>query len=578
MADAAIQPFYRCNIQNRNTAIAHIWLLLCIFKRMETFKVVIFIMAVLIALSAVADRTKLPYPILMVVAGLVIGFVPQLPDLALDPPVVFLIFLPPLLYDAASKTSVHEMRALIRPISALAISLVFFTTTAVAVTAHYLIAGFTWPLAFVLGAIISPPDAVAATSITKGLGLNKKVITILEGESLLNDASALIAYRYAIVAVTTGSFVLWQAGLQFLLVVLGGIAVGIVFGYLFVFAHKKTVNNFIVETSLTLLCPFVTYLAAEHVHVSGVLAVVCTGLIMSWRGPEVFTYQVRIRTRIVWDTLIYLLNGFIFILIGLQLPAVIHDTLIYYNIFNLLADGLWVSLATILVRIFWVFVGAYWQRVFRKRKKASHNHTDDSGTWKNVLIVAWTGTRGIISLATALALPLVTENGGAFPKRHAIIFLSFVVIFVTLVVQGLTLPLLIRILKVKPAAGDDEEAAIKLHLANATLDFIENDLPPEIDRTTRLQLKSRFEKQANDLTKEIRINKKKLANDEDIAEKTISPLLAAQREIARFQRELLIKMHKEGAFSDSALKKAELERDINDLTLDMQMPRQEEAL
>src|SRR4026207_312670 len=206
---------------------------------MEDFKIVVFIMAILIILTAIANKRKLPYPILLVAAGLIIGFVPQLPNLALDPDVVFVIILPPLLYDAASKTSWHEFRTSIRPISALAITLVFFTTVAVAVTAHYLIPGFTWPLAFVLGAVVSPPDAVAASGIIKGLGLNKKVITIIEGESLVNDASALIAYRYAVVAVSTGSFILWKASLQFILVAGGGIAIGFVVGYLLVFAHRK---------------------------------------------------------------------------------------------------------------------------------------------------------------------------------------------------------------------------------------------------------------------------------------------------------------------------------------------------
>ncbi len=335
---------------------------------MENFKIVVFIMAILIILTAIANKRKLPYPVLLVAAGLIIGFVPQLPNLALDPDVVFIIILPPLLYDAASKTSWHEFRTSIRPISALAITLVFFTTVAVAVTAHYLIPGFTWPLAFVLGAVVSPPDAVAASGIIKGLGLNKKVITILEGESLVNDASALIAYRYAVTAVTTGTFVFWQAGLQFLLVAGVGIGIGIITGYLFVLAHKKIENNPVVETSLTLLAPFISYLAAEQFHMSGVLAVVSTGLIIAWRSPEVFTYQTRIRTRVVWDTLIFLLHGFVFIMIGLQLPSIIKD-LGNYSFLQMLGYGLLISLVTIVVRIIWVFAGADWQKFFRRKKK-----------------------------------------------------------------------------------------------------------------------------------------------------------------------------------------------------------------
>lgn len=536
---------------------------------------VIFIMAILIALSPVADKSKLPYPILLVVAGLLVGFVPGLPDLAMDPEVVFLIFLPPLLYDAASKTSWHEFRTLIRPISALAISLVFFTTIAVAVSAHYFIPGFSWPLSFLLGAIVSPPDAVAATSITKGLGLNKQVITILEGESLLNDASALIAYRYAIAAVTTGTFVLWQAGLQFLLIAGGGILTGIVSGYLFVFAHRKIENNAIVETSLTLLSPFVAYLLAEHFHASGILAVVAAGLIISWRAPEIFSYHVRMRTSVVWDTLIYLLNGFVFILIGLQLPEIIKD-LGNYPLLTLLGDGLWISLATIVVRIVWVFAGAYWQNFFRRKKKASGDGDNSSDTWKNVLIVAWTGTRGIISLAAALALPLTLENGDVFPKRHSIIFLSFVVIFVTLVVQGLSLPLLIRLLRVRPQSDEDsEEKELKLYLATSTLHFIDHDFPIYLDNKLKEELKKKYEALIRNLTREIRVNKKREANNEPIRAAPVTPLLNAQVELSKFQRELLIKLHKEGAFSDTALKKVELERDVDDLKLDMQLPKEE---
>ncbi len=547
------------------------------FIQMENFKVVIFIMAILIALSAIADKSKLPYPILLVFTGLVIGFVPALPNLAMDPEIVFLIFLPPLLYDAASKTSWHEFKTSIRPISALAVSLVFFTTTAVAVSAHYLIPGFTWPLSFVLGAIVSPPDAVAATSITKGLGLNKKVITILEGESLLNDASALIAYRYAVAAVSTGTFVLWQAGLQFLLVAGGGILTGIATGYLFIFAHKKITNNPIIETSLTLLSPFVTYLLAEHFKLSGVLAVVSSGLIMSWRSPEIFSFHARMRTRVVWDTLIYLLNGFIFILIGLQLPDILKD-LGNYPVLELLGNGLLISLATIVVRIVWVFAGAYWGKIFRRKNKDGNelNKVETSAQWKNILIVAWTGTRGIISLATALALPLMLDDGSAFPRRHSIIFLAFVVIFVTLVVQGLSLPLLIRILDVKKQPNEDnEENELRLYLAANTLHFIDHEFPFHLENKIRDPLKKKYETQINNLTKEIRANKQRQNTDAVADPQPVSPALNAQIEISKFQRELLIKLHKEGTFSDTALKQAELERDVDDLKLDLQLPKEE---
>ena len=545
---------------------------------MENFKVVVFIMAILISLTAIVNKRKLPFPILLVAAGLIIGFVPQLPDLALDPDVVFIIILPPLLYDAASKTSWHEFRASIRPISALAITLVFFTTVAVAVTTHYLIPGFSWPLAFVLGAIVSPPDAVAASGIIKGLGLNKKVITILEGESLVNDASALIAYRFAIMAVTTGSFVLWQAGLQFLLVAGVGIIIGIIVGYLFVMAHKKIENNPIVETSLTLLSPYIAYLAAEHFHMSGILAVVTTGLVISWRSPEVFSFQARMRIRVVWDTLIFLLHGFVFILIGLQLPSIIRG-LGNYPFMQILGYGLLISLVTIVVRIIWVFAGVYLQNFFSKKKGSAALAMGENpdNTWKNVLIVAWTGTRGVISLATALAIPLLLQDGTEFPKRNSIIFLSFVVIFVTLVVQGLSLPLLIRGLKIKKEDNTDaEEKELQLLMASNTLNFIEQDFPIELDNKVEERLKKKYDLLINDLNKEIVRHKKAKHIEGKLPETKPDPMLNAKLEISKFQRDLLIKWHKEGEFSDAALKKVEQEMDVDELKLNLQIPKEEE--
>jgi monovalent cation/hydrogen antiporter len=548
---------------------------------MENFKVVVFIMAILISLTALFNKRNLPLPILLVAAGLIIGFVPQLPNLELDPEVIFIILLPPLLYDAASRTSWHEFRASIRPISALAITLVFFTTVAVAITTYYLIPGFSWPLAFVLGAIVSPPDAVAASGIIKGLGLNKKVITILEGESLVNDASALIAYRFAVMAVTTGSFVLWEAGLQFLLVAGVGILIGTIIGYLFVLAHKKIENNPLVETSLTLLAPYIAYLAAEHFHMSGVLAVVTTGLVISWRAPEVFTYQTRMRTRVVWDTLIFLLHGFVFILIGLQLPSIMKG-LGNYPFLELLGYGLIISLVTIVVRILWVFAGAYWQNAFNKKTKNSVVTTDANdpdSTWKNVLIVAWTGTRGVISLATALALPLLLQDGTAFPKRRSIIFLSFVVIFVTLVVQGLSLPLLIRWLKIKPQSNSmAEEKELQLLLASSTLNFIEQDFPIDLEDKVRDPLKKKYELLINELTNEIIRHKKAEQKKFETPPLQPAPLLNAKLEISKFQRDLLIKLHKEGDFSDAALKKVEQEMDVDELKLNLQLPNEDKPI
>jgi Na+/H+ antiporter len=542
---------------------------------MENFHIIIFLLAVLISLSALIERIKVPQPILLVVAGLLIGFIPALPDLALDPEIIFLIFLPPLLFDAASQTSWHDFKADIRPISALAISLVFFTTVAVAATAHYLIPHFGWPLAFLLGAIISPTDAVAATGIIKGLNLNRRVMTIIEGESLVNDASALIAYRHALAAVLTGSFIFWEASLQFLIVAGGGVVVGIIVGYLLVSVHKKITNNSLVETGMSLLTPYLAYIAAEEIHVSGILSVVTAGLIVSWRSPEIFSYQTRMRTRVIWDTIVFLLNGFVFILIGLQLPAILKQV-DNYSTKALIGYGVVISVVTIMVRIIWVFAGAYSTNLFRKKKKP-----EDKGEiipWRHIMIIAWTGTRGVLSLATALALPLVLHTGKTFPQRHIILFLAFVVIFVTLVVQGLSLPWLIRVLNIKPEVAEDkEQKELELHIVNSTMHYIDNELPVKLKEDSRNQLKSKYNNRADKLLKEIRIHEKNELKNHPAPVATLTPLLNAQLEIGKFQRELLIKLHKEGAYSDVAIKEVQRNMDIDDMKLNQQLPKEDEA-
>ncbi len=547
---------------------------------MENFQIIIFLLAVLISLSALIERIRIPQPILLVVAGLLIGFIPSLPDLALDPDIIFLIFLPPLLFDAASQTSWHDFKADIRPISALAVSLVFFTTFAVAATAHYLVPHFGWPLAFLLGAIISPTDAVAASGIIKGLNLNKRVMTILEGESLVNDASALIAYRYALAAVLTGNFILWKAGLQFLLVAGGGILAGIIVGYILVFVHKQVTNNSLVETGMSLLTPYLAYIAAEEMHVSGILSVVTAGLIISWRSPEIFSYQTRMRTRVIWDTIVFMLNGFVFILIGLQLPAILKQV-VNYSTRELVGYGVVISLVTILVRVLWVFAGAYVTKMFRSKKitEEDANAEAEPIPWKNILIIAWTGTRGVLSLAAALALPLLLNTGKSFPQRHLILFLAFVVIFVTLVVQGLSLPWLIRILHIKPDTSESkEQKELQLHILQSTIHFIDTDLPIRLDADAKKQLKNKYNTLADKLSKEIRIHQRYENKDIPAPLPTVTPSLNAQIEIGKFQRELLIKIHKEGAFSDVAIKEVQRDMDIDDLKLNQLLPKEDETL
>ncbi|GAB4045975.1 Na+/H+ antiporter [Spirosoma litoris] len=537
---------------------------------MANFQTIIFILAILIGLSAITDKIKLPYPILLIGTGLVIGFVPFLPNLALDPNVALVIFLPPLLYDAASKTAWQEFTRSIRPITTLAVTLVFFTTTAVAVAAHYVIPGFSWPLAFVLGAIVSPPDAVAANSIIKGLGLNKRVIAILEGESLLNDASALVAYRYAVAAIMTGNFVLWEASLQFLVLAGGGLLLGGILGWLMTLALQR-IDSATVQTSLTLLTPYLVYLAAEHIHASGILAVVSAGLVITRRTPEVFSPQARLESRAVWDTAIFLLEGVVFILIGLQLPTIVGD-LGGYTTGELALYSLVVSTVTILIRILWVFFSSYYPKVLGWSEQSTitgsgNEEQANQVDWRNVLIVAWTGTRGVISLAMALALPLSLAGGRLFPQRNLILFLAFVIILSTLVLQGLTLPLLIRLLGMKSHNDQArEDQALELLLASRALRYLENDFPMVLSGSLKQTLARRYQLLVKELGATLHESKSGSKPDEERT--LVGEMRLAERTLGEFQQALLVELARENRFSDEVLRTAERRLDLEMARLD----------
>lgn len=418
---------------------------------MENYSIIIFILIVMIGLSALADKIKLPYPVLLITAGIAVGFIPALPDIEINPEIIFLIFLPPLLYDAAFNISFTEFRTNINTIGTLSISLVFITASGIAVIAHYMVPGMTWPLSFVLGAILSATDAVAAMSITKGLGLSHKTNTILEGESLVNDASALVAYRFAVAAVTGTTFILWKASLEFLFLMAGGFLVGFIMGKILALILRGVKNNNMVTISFMLLMPFVTYLVAENLQVSGVIAVVILGLSIAHYGNKVFPEQLKQQSKSIWDIIIFLLNGLIFIFIGLQFPFVakkiaVGDRLPY------IGYGFIITIAALVLRMARVFLQKVnLQRAFQKGKgRITENALLD---FKNSLIISWSGMRGIVSLAIAIGLPVTLSNGNPFPERNAIIFISVVVVLFTLIGQGLTLPWLVRRLTKKQIAA-----------------------------------------------------------------------------------------------------------------------------
>lgn len=399
-------------------------------------------MAIMIGLSALADKIRLSYPVLLIAAGIGIGFIPSMPVIQLNPEVIFLIFLPPLLYDAAFNISFKEFKTHINTISSLAIGLVFLTATAIAAIAHYMIPEMSWPLAFVLGAILSATDAVAAINITKGLGLSQGTTTILEGESLVNDASALVAYRFAVAAVTGTAFVLWEASLQFLLLMAGGALAGMVMGKLLAVILKKVHHDPVVTISFMLLMPFVTYRVAEELHVSGVIAVVMLGLAISRFSHMIFPESLKQQSRSIWEIIIFLLNGLIFILIGLEFPYVARS-IPPGQIWPYIGYAFIITVAALLLRLVRVLLQkGNLQRAFRSNKGKITEEALLS--FQDSVVISWSGMRGIVSLAIALGLPVSLENGAPFPQRSAIVFISVVVVLFTIVGQGLSLPWIVR--------------------------------------------------------------------------------------------------------------------------------------
>lgn len=526
---------------------------------MHNVEIIFLLLSIIAVLSVVAEKVKIPYPILLVIVGLAIGFIPGLPAVSLNPDVVFLIFLPPLLYASAWNTSWNEFKEAKRPITFLAVGCVLFTTGGVAVAAHYLIPGFTWPVAFVLGAIVSPPDAVAATAITKTLGINRRITTILEGESLVNDASGLIAYRYAVTAVATGSFVIWEAGLQFVLVSVMGVAVGILTGFLVAKVHRYVAGNDIVETSLTLLTPFMSYLLAERFHFSGVLAVVTTGLFLSWKSSELFSHTSRLQANSVWGVVVFILNGVIFILIGLQLPSILNE-ISRYPFITLVWYGLAISIVVMLVRIIWVYPGAYLPRLLNGKTRAKEKNPG----WRQVLIVGWTGMRGVVSLAAALALPVTFEDGGFFPQRELILFLTFCVILFTLVLQGLSLPYLIRWMGIKSNREDEEleEIEARKRLASSAIEHIEENFAfGVLTEEVLAQVKNKYEIRYNHL------NNYSVLKEEKKTDEIFNQFHKVQKELLTVERDAIMLMRKNRIANDDVLRKLVYELDLEEARL-----------
>ena len=519
------------------------------------------LLVAVVSFVLLASVSRVPYPVFLVAGGLVLSIVPGLPAIELPPELVFLIFLPPLLYSAAFFSSPRDLKAQIRPIALLSIGLVLLTTTAVAVVGHVGI-GLSWPVAFVLGVVVSPTDPVTVASTAERLGLPRNLITILEGESLINDGTALVLYRTAVAAVVAGSFSFLEAGSNFVLSGIGGVAVGLAVGWV-ISRVRMWVEDPLVETTIALLTGYAAYLPAEELGASGVLAVVVAGLYLSWRSPEMTSPRNRLQVFEVLWVMDFLINSVLFVLVGLQLSTISSDlsgepsvTLILYAVL--------VSSAVVGARLLWTFPMSYLPRRLSRRLRERNPHPP----WQQVAFVSYAGMRGGVSLAAALSLPLTVGSGDPFPARDLIIFLTFCVILVTLVIQGLTLPFLVRLLRLDEDDEEErEENEARLRAAEAALERIEELEDEEWVREDTAERMRRF----YDYRRRRFAALYGESGDEeaDGYEERSLAYQRLRRELLSAEREALLQLRNEGRISDSVRGRVERDLDLEDARLEI---------
>ncbi len=519
-----------------------------------------FILLLLVLLAAafttLARRFQTPYPIVLVIAGLLLSFVPGLPRVSLNPSVVLLILLPPLLFAAAVNTAWRDFRFHLVSILMLAFGLVGFTVVGLGAISNWLLPGFDWRIGLVLGSVLCTTDAIAATSIASRVGLPRRIIDVLEGESLVNDASGLLALEFAVALVTTGERPTLTAGiLQILYLLGGGILVGLVVAWIAQFAQKH-VSDAPVEITISLVVPYLAYLSAEELHASGALAVVVCGLYMGRVNSEVYTTQARLEGIGVWNTLDFILNGTVFIVIGLQLRSILADIRNMSHL-QLIRDAAIVSVVMIALRLLWTYPGAACSYAIR-RYILKQNISRPSP--KAVFIIGWTGMRGVLALAAAISLPQTLDNGQPFPEREVIIFLTFCVILVTLVLQGLTLPMLIRKLglaqeELQPA---EEQEARRLMLTSA-IAYLEN-----LEKVESAELLSVRE----DIGRHYQQRLSSLGQDKSVEGNSLYREMKHSRwlnnELRRVERATLQQLYADDKINDSVLRGLERELDLLD--------------
>ncbi len=526
---------------------------------MNSIEILAGLLALLVLLVLLAERLAVPFPVVLVVGGLALGFVPGLPRVALPPDLVLLIFLPPLLFAQALTLSWRDFVANLRPILLLSIGLVLATLGLVGATAHAVIPHLPWAAAFTLGAIMAPTDAVAVTAIVQKLPLPRRLVTILSYESMVNDGASLVCYKLAVLAVATGSFSIGQAAWQFTWSSLGGVAVGLAVGWAIVEVRRRMEPNPTVENTISLLSPFAAYLPAEDLNVSGVLAVVALGLYAGRQGPRFVSASTRLQAGAMWAMIDFLLNGLLFILVGLQLRTIVSH-IAHHHLPSLVLHAALLSLVVIAVRIVWVFATAYLPLLVQRKRPPLP-------PWPQIVIVAWTGTRGGLSLAAALALPLAAVGKPAFPQRDLLIFLTFTVILSTLVLQGLSLPWLIRRL----GLGDDgeearEEAQAHQQGTQAALDRLnalaeEEEMPQELVEDMRGHFEhrnARFAARADG------------GSGDQEREAQAVALHHLRREMVAAERQTVVGLRDNGTISDSVLQRIQKALDLEEQRLELE--------
>jgi CPA1 family monovalent cation:H+ antiporter len=518
----------------------------------RTLATVLALLFAVVLFSTVARRLRLPYPSLLALGGLMMALVPGLPRFELAPDVVLLVFLPPLLFGAGWRISWSELVPLLRPIAVLAVGLVLFTTVGVGLAAHALDAALPLGEALVLGAIVSPTDPLAASAVARQVRLPRRIITLLEGESLANDATGLVVYRLAVGAALAGSFGVLDGAYTFVLVATGGVAIGLLVGFVSV-QLQRAVDDPPIEFALQLLTGYAAYLPAERVGFSGVFAAAAAGLLCGHSWSYALGARSRLQAVAVWDTLDFLLNAVLFLLLGLQLPVVLAEAS-DHNLGRLLAIGLAIGLLAIALRMGWMFAGA-----LLARRRAMRAPDDEPAPPMNVIaLVGWSGMRGVLSLATALAVPRVTASGAPFVGRPTILFYAFSVIVLTLIAQGMPLPWVIRWLRIpRDEPRHDQDRRARIHTARAARDCLERLDAAGDELTHRL---------VDDLRSHYRRLLEQLGAETSPSEgaRIEAELTRIRRELSQVQRRALLDLHQRGLIDNDIFRRIERELDLEE--------------